>query len=108
MMNIAHVQNPDQWFQIIATARKSQVAIMTLAPGKSSGPKGNEHPKCEQVLYVIEGELLAEIGDEKGTLRKGDLVIVPAGADHRFVNQSGSRAVTLNVYAPPAYRPEES
>jgi len=106
-MKLCNVHDGGDWFRVLMTSKKSQVATMTLAPGKSSGPRGNEHPKSEQVLFVVEGEVLAEIGEEKQTLRKGDVVIVPAGADHRFVNHSGSPALTLNVYAPPAYDPDE-
>ena len=51
--------------------------------------------------------MLAEIDDEKATLRKGDAVIVPAGAKHRFTNHGGSPAVTFNVYSPPAYDEKE-
>jgi mannose-6-phosphate isomerase-like protein (cupin superfamily) len=80
---------------------------MTLAPGKSSGPKINEHPKSEQVLLVLEGELLAEIGKEKMTLRKGDVVIVPKKTPHRFTNKAASPAKTFNVYVPPAYDADE-
>lgn len=107
-MNVSNLRDAKSWFHVLGTARKSQFAVMTLAPGKSSGPKGNEHPKSEQVLLVVEGEVLAEVGDEKQTLRKGDAVIVPAGAAHRFVNHAGSPAVTFNVYAPPAYDQDES
>ena len=32
-----------------------------------------------------------------------DVVIVPAGAQHKFTNPSKARAVTFSVYAPPAY-----
>lgn len=81
--------------------------MMRLGPGRSSGPKGNEHPSSEQVLLVLEGEVMAEIGGERATLRKGDVVIVPAGAAHRFVNHGASAALTLNVYAPPAYDEDE-
>jgi len=102
-MKHANVKSATKWFQVLQTESKSQTATMTLAPGKSSGPKGNEHPKSEQVLLVLEGEILAEIGKEKATLRKGDFVIVPAGVAHRFVNHSESNAVTFNIYAPPAY-----
>jgi mannose-6-phosphate isomerase-like protein (cupin superfamily) len=102
-MKQANVRSATKWFEVLQTAGKTQVATMTLAPGKSSGPKGNEHPKSEQVLLVLEGEILAEIGKETTTLRKGDFVIVPAGVDHRFVNHSESKAVTFNVYGPPAY-----
>lgn len=102
-MNVANLRDAKSWFEVQGTARKSQMAVMTLAPGKSSGPKGNEHPKSEQVLLVVEGEILAEVEDEKRTLRRGDALIVPAGAAHRFVNHGGSPAITFNVYAPPAY-----
>lgn len=102
-MNVRNIRDAASWFHVLSTGRKAQVATMTLAPGKSSGPKGNEHPRSEQVLFVVQGEVLAEIGDEKATLRQGDVVIVPAGAAHRFVNHSASPASTLNVYAPPAY-----
>lgn len=95
------------FFKVLQTLPKSQTAMMTLAPGKSSGPKGNEHPKSEQTLLVLEGEILADIGSEKRTLRQGDFVIVPLGAEHRFVNHGGSPAITFNVYAPPAYDPDK-
>lgn len=107
-MKVSNVRDGGGWFRVLQTSGKSQVATMTLAPGKSSGPKGNEHPHSEQVLYVVEGEILAEIGEEKVMLRKGDAVIVPAGTPHRFVNHAASPAVTFNIYAPPAYDPDES
>jgi mannose-6-phosphate isomerase-like protein (cupin superfamily) len=102
-MNVSNLKQAKSWFDVLVTASKTQVATMKLAPGKSSGPKGNEHPKSDQVLFVVEGEILAEVGEEKTTLRKGDVVIVPAGVAHRFVNRSGSDAMTINVYTPPAY-----
>jgi len=76
---------------------------MTLGPGEESGPKQNEHPASEQVLYLVEGELEAEIGDRRLTMRAGDSVIVGTQTPHRFSNRSDRPAVTFNVYAPPAY-----
>ena len=43
------------------------------------------------------------LGDEKPTLRKDDVIIIPAGVKHRFINRGRKPAVTFNVYAPPAY-----
>ena len=85
------------------TAKRCQTAVMTLGPGEESGPKQNEHPESEQVLYVIEGELEAEIGERRLTLRAGDSVIVGLQVPHRFSNRSDRPALTFNVYAPPAY-----
>jgi len=90
-------------FSVLQTLEKSQTATMTLRPGEWSGEKGNEHPKSEQTLLVVEGVVVAEIGDERRVLHKGDTVIVPCGAAHRFGNESDEDAITFNVYAPPAY-----
>ncbi len=82
--------------------KKSQTAMMTLAPGKSSGDK-EAHKKSDQVLLLLEGELGGEIGDEEATLKKGDVLLIPAGVKHRFMNRGGKPAVTFNVYCPPEY-----
>jgi mannose-6-phosphate isomerase-like protein (cupin superfamily) len=106
-MNVAKTGNKRQLFKVLQTATKSQTAMMTLKPGEESGPIGNDHPNSEQVLYVIRGQVVAEIGDERRTLKAGDCVIVPLRARHRFVNESKRPVVTFNVYAPPAYDEDE-
>lgn len=90
-------------FEVIDTAESSQTAWMTLAPGEASGPRSNEHAESEQVLYLAEGALEAQIGERRFTMRAGDSVIVPKRADHRFENRGSAPAVTFNVYSPPAY-----
>lgn len=99
----ATVNHAGPGFKVLQTSEKSQTATMTLRPGEWSGKKGNEHPESEQTLLVLEGEVIAEIGEDRTTLRKGDVVIVPRKASHRFGNQADSIARTFNVYAPPAY-----
>ncbi len=98
--NIAETQSS---FSVLQTDENSQTAVMILEPGSWSGEKANEHPSSEQTLLVIEGEVVAEIGDEREVLKKGDVVIVPQRAKHRFGNESAKTAITFNVYAPPAY-----
>ena len=106
-MNVVHTGKSRQFFKVLQTATKSQTAMMTLKPGEESGPMGNDHPKSEQVLYVISGQVVAEVGGERRTLKAGDCVIVPLRARHRFVNESKRPVVTFNVYAPPAYDEDE-
>jgi mannose-6-phosphate isomerase-like protein (cupin superfamily) len=55
------------------------------------------------VLYLVEGELSAEIGGRSFTMHAGDSVIVRRDMPHRFVNNASRPAVTFNVYTPPAY-----
>ncbi len=94
--------NPSLW-RILHTTDRSQVAIMNLAPGESSSSGMSVHPEQDQLLYLLEGELEAEVGGEIGRVRAGELAIVPAGAPHRFTNKGGAPARSLNIYSPPAY-----
>jgi mannose-6-phosphate isomerase-like protein (cupin superfamily) len=74
-----------------------------LLQGKSSGEKAEAHKDSDQVLLILEGELTGEVGDEHVSLKKGDVIIIPNAVKHRFTNRSRKRAVTFNVYSPPAY-----
>jgi len=76
--------------------------MMTLAPEDSTGAKAEAHKNSEQVLLLLDGELTGEVGDDRPTLRKGDVIIIPAGVKHRFTSRGRKAAVTFNGYAPPA------
>src|SRR4051794_28302870 len=102
-MNVAHTRTVRRLFKVLQTSTKSQTAMMVLKPGEESGTMGNDHPNSEQVLYVVDGQVVAEVGGERRTLKAGDSVVVPLRARHRFVNRSKRPVVTFNVYAPPAY-----
>ncbi len=103
-MDVRNIGDPHDWFDVLLTGETSQAAVMDLEPGSGeSGANGNEHAGSEQVLFVVDGEVDAEIGDDRRTLRAGDVVIVPRGAPHRFTNRGTRTARTLNVYGPPAY-----
>jgi mannose-6-phosphate isomerase-like protein (cupin superfamily) len=106
-MDVVHTRSKKHFFKVLQTGKRSQTAVMTLKPGAESGPMGNEHPKSEQILFVVSGQLVAEIGTKRRTLKAGDSVLVPLRARHRFVNKSQRPAVTFNVYAPPAYDADE-
>ena len=41
---------------------------------------------AEEILYIVAGEGEAEIGDERGRVRAGDLAVIPAMAPHGVVN----------------------
>jgi mannose-6-phosphate isomerase-like protein (cupin superfamily) len=90
-------------FSVLENGVHLQTAAMVLDSGEESGSYGSEHPQSEQVLFVFEGTLEAEVGDKHFTMCSGDSTIVPLGAPHRFVNRSMERVVTFNVYSPKAY-----
>ena len=102
-MDVTNISEAKDWFEVLQTSERSQTAMMTLAPGKSSGEKAEAHEGSDQVLLVLQGELTGEVGNENLTLKKGDVIIIPSGVKHRFTNQSQRQAMTFNVYSPPAY-----
>jgi len=102
-MNLANLQQSSEFFEVLQTTERSQTAVMTLAPGGASSDEPNIHPKSDQVVLLVEGELTAEIGDEKRRMHTGDIVIVAAGTPHKFTNSGSTEARAFSTYAPPAY-----
>jgi quercetin dioxygenase-like cupin family protein len=65
-------------------------AIETInAPGK--GPPLHRHPEAE-IFYVLQGHYLFEVDGQRFESREGDVVTVPGGAVHAFVNVGSSPA----------------
>jgi quercetin dioxygenase-like cupin family protein len=54
------------------------------------------HPNCEEIVYVLEGEIQHTLGDEVTTLWAGDVIVVPRNMHHRIIND-GSKACRLLV-----------
>jgi len=102
-MEIINIGEAREWFEVLQTSERSQTAMITLALGDATGARAEAHEKSDQVLLMLDGELTGEVGDQHPNLKKGDVIIIPAGVKHRFVNRAAKPAVTFNVYSPPAY-----
>jgi len=87
-MSLTNIREARSSFEVLETSALTQSAVMSLPPGEASGPKQNEHANSEQVLYVVEGEVFAEVGERTFTMHAGDSVIVGRGVPHRFSNRT--------------------
>ncbi|NJC82385.1 cupin domain-containing protein [Planosporangium mesophilum] len=93
-------QSPD-FRRVLWTGRYSQLVIMTIPPG---GEIGEEvHEDTDQILTFVSGVAEATVGDEKRKVSQGELVVVPAGTRHNFVNAGPNPLVLYTVYAPPEH-----
>lgn len=92
-------------FKILAQTRAVQAAVMTLGPGDDTGEPDNEHPDSEQWLLVLAGTGRAKVGRRTAALKEGSLLVVERGETHQVKNTGRRPLVTLNFYAPPAYKP---
>ena len=92
--------NPD-FRRVLWTGEHTQLVIMTIPPG---GEIGQEiHPDTDQILTFVSGVGEATINGEKQEVTQGDLVCVPAGAEHNFVNTGPNPLVLYTVYGPPEH-----
>jgi len=76
-MTKANILEASNWFEVLLTARRTQVAVMRLEAGGVSSESLNTHAESDQVLLVLEGAVRAEIGSEKGELVRGTWSLFP-------------------------------
>jgi mannose-6-phosphate isomerase-like protein (cupin superfamily) len=93
-------QNPD-FRRVLWTGEHTQLVIMTIPPG---GEIGEEvHEDTDQILTFVSGTGKAIVSGSERNVAQGDLVVVPAGLKHNFVNTGPLPLVLYTVYGPPEH-----
>jgi mannose-6-phosphate isomerase-like protein (cupin superfamily) len=64
--------------------------VYCLEPGQAQ--RSHRHESSDKVYAVLEGEVLARVGDESASLQAGAAVLAPAGVDHGLENRGPGRA----------------
>ena len=90
-----------EFFRVLQQTKRSQTAVMTIAPGEEAGPA--EVHRADQIVYIIEGDAVVTIANEERRTGPGGLVMIPAGATHHVRNPGRAPLFFLTVYAPPEY-----
>ncbi len=87
--------------RVLWTGEHSQLVIMTVPPG---GEIGEEvHEGIDQILSFVSGAGDARIAGQTKKVQQGDLVVVPAGTKHNFINTGPNPLVLYTVYSPPEH-----
>lgn len=73
--------------------------LYCLEPGQSQ--KVHSHEGSDKVYLLLEGKVIATIGDEERELSPNEAVLAAAGQPHGVKNTSLERAVLLVVTTPP-------
>ncbi len=79
----------------VGTASTAAV-LFELDPGSTLA---THRDSAEEILYVLEGEAEAHVGEERGTLRAGELAIVPAMAPHGLRNAGDGTLRVLGTFS---------
>jgi mannose-6-phosphate isomerase-like protein (cupin superfamily) len=70
-----------------------------LVPGGANG-KRHRHTRSDNVYIVVSGQGRLQIEDEYQTIRKGQVVFIPAGVRHSLSNVSDDLFEIFEMYAP--------
>ena len=70
--------------------------FLTDAP-PGTGPRLHRHPYAE-VFVIQEGEVTFTAGDDIIEATSGQIVVVPAGVPHKFVNSGTERARHIDIH----------
>jgi len=98
--NISELAKENTNFRkVILTGEQSQVVLMSIPPGGDIGME--THPNTDQILFFVEGNGEATLNGEKKSVTVNDVVFVPAGTEHNFVNKGSDALKLFTVYAPP-------
>jgi mannose-6-phosphate isomerase-like protein (cupin superfamily) len=74
----------DDFRQVLWTGDITQLLLMAIPADGEIG--GEVHEGHDQLLYFVEGEGVANIGDTKVSVGAGEVSIVPSGTFHNFRN----------------------
>ncbi|MFS0701281.1 cupin domain-containing protein [Cellulomonas sp. 179-A 4D5 NHS] len=90
-------ESPD-FRRVLWTGAHSQLVVMTIPPG---GEIGEEvHEDTDQILTFVSGIGEAIVSGQKRKVVAGDLVVVPAGRTHNFLNTGENPLILYTVYGP--------
>jgi mannose-6-phosphate isomerase-like protein (cupin superfamily) len=76
----------------------ASVSVIVVDAPPGGGPKLHRHP-YEEVFVVQEGTATFTSGDEKIEVQGGQVVVVPAGVAHKFVNSGTGQLRQVDIHA---------
>src|SRR4030042_150892 len=93
-VNIEELTNFNSDFrQVLYTAKHCQLVIMALKPNEEIGVE--THPDNDQFFRFESGSGKVVIDGNEYVVGNGDVVVVPAGAQHNVINTSPSEPLKL-------------
>ena len=76
----------------------ASVSVIVVDAPPGGGPRLHRHP-YEEVFVVQEGSATFTAGDEVIEATGGQVVVVPAGVEHKFVNSGTGRLRQVDIHA---------
>ena len=74
------------------------VSIIVVDAPPGTGPRLHKHP-YQEIFVIQNGTATFTAGDETIKVEGGQVVVVPAGVPHRFVNSGTGRLRQVDIHA---------
>ncbi|KAL9596445.1 MAG: hypothetical protein Q9219_005795 [cf. Caloplaca sp. 3 TL-2023] len=102
-MTAAMPSESAEFRRVLWTGLYSQVVLMTVPVG---GDIGDEVHTVDQALTFTSGIGRATINGKDQDVKAGDLMVVPAGTQHQFVNTGPTPLILYTIYSPAEHNPQ--
>jgi mannose-6-phosphate isomerase-like protein (cupin superfamily) len=91
-------------FKLLGEQSEGRLAVVEhpLEPSSIGGPP-HLHHREDECSYVLEGEIVVQIGTEIIHAPAGSLIYKPRGVTHAFWNESTTRARVLEMITPAGF-----
>ncbi len=84
---------------------KQSLAEARVRPAQSTTP--HYHPRTEEIYYILSGQGLMRVGDDRQTVGPGDAIAIPPGAPHQITN-TGSIELKFLCCCAPGYQDDDT
>lgn len=61
-----------------------QLSVFEYIGNEKGGPPLHVHPNQDEIFFILEGEYLFQVGEDKYTLKAGDTIFLPRKVPHTF------------------------
>lgn len=86
----------ENWKTASATGKQAQIVLMSVSPQTNPNNEiGMETHQFDQVILVADGEAKAILNGQNYTVKTGDLIFIPQGTAHNFINLNQKRPLKI-------------
>ncbi|PCJ67230.1 MAG: hypothetical protein COA58_02630 [Bacteroidetes bacterium] len=86
--------------KVLSDQTNGEYSVIITETPANSGPPMHVHENEDELFYVLKGNFMFTCGDEKIELNQGDMLRLPKGIPHNFVNIDSTTGITMNTITP--------
>ena len=98
--NVAQLaRDNDNYRRVLFTGDKSQLVVMSIAPGDDIGQE--THVRVEQTIVCVSGSGRLSLNGVESNFGPGDVVVITPGTRHDVGNVGSAPLKLYTIYVPP-------